>query len=273
MNLRKATAQLRVARMSRRSDTATRAEKRSRGARTRLRSAYKPMFVDAVTRIISREVKDLRGLAKKHLLRGNIDEFDKALSPYYDDFRSHIVKVMLPVMSSYGEAIHVEASDEINSGVNQGEINTFVSKYADMYASRHVGRSIKKIRTILDDHRSIRASVDDLSAISDELDGEFDDWEEERPDQDAMNETVREDNAIAKETFVLGGITTLVWQANANACPICQEMDGKVVGIDMNFLSAGDEMDVPGLDSPFAIESDAGHPPLHGGCVCEISPA
>jgi hypothetical protein len=71
-------------------------------------------------------------------------------------------------------------------------------------------------------------------------------------------------NALARFFFSSGGVTKLVW--SGGDCPICQELDGVVVGIEDSFASAGD--DIGGMTA----ESNTFHPPLHQGCQCEINP-
>jgi len=62
-------------------------------------------------------------------------------------------------------------------------------------------------------------------------------------------------------------VTKLIWRANSNACPICQEMDGKVVGIEHPFATAGQKI------GDLTVSGNISHAPLHTGCTCMIEPA
>jgi hypothetical protein len=73
-----------------------------------------------------------------------------------------------------------------------------------------------------------------------------------------MNESITCANAIAKVVFVAAGITKLMWTAQGDACPFCQELDGQIVGTEGKF-------GVEGLSS-------TNHPPIHEGCSCVIVP-
>jgi hypothetical protein len=87
-----------------------------------------------------------------------------------------------------------------------------------------------------------------------------------------MNETVQLSNAVARAVFVGVGITKLRWVAlGSDSCPICQEMDGKVIGIDQNFVDYGETLEAEGQND-MQIYRPTAHPPLHQGCVCQISP-
>jgi len=88
----------------------------------------------------------------------------------------------------------------------------------------------------------------------------------------AMNETVQLSNAVAKVVFSCAGIIRLRWVAlGSKSCPLCQEMNGKVVGIDKPFLAEGDKLESES-GSQIQLYRPTTHPPLHQGCVCQIVP-
>jgi hypothetical protein len=85
-----------------------------------------------------------------------------------------------------------------------------------------------------------------------------------------MNESVNLANVAAKAAFVLFGITKLRWSAiGSNTCPYCQELDGKVVGIDQAFVGAKESLESE--DGRMTINKPTLAPPLHLGCVCTIT--
>jgi hypothetical protein len=88
----------------------------------------------------------------------------------------------------------------------------------------------------------------------------------------AGREAIQWGDAVARESMRRAGVTQLVWIANGSACPICQELDGSVVGIEDGFVEASDEID-PADDevSPLKIYSKVLHPPLHNGCECMLA--
>lgn len=238
-----------------------RMEIRSSTGRRRMRAAYEPIFRDAATRLIKREAKELKAGIKKYLLRGSLVDFDRWLNSFYDEgFKDVIKKLMLPVVTSYGKAIHSLASQEISSDERVEEIELFCDSYASLYAGRHAGGSLKKIWKITSPGRSQRANED----LANDLDEEISIWEDERPEDIAREETVREDGAVAKETFILAGVVSLVWAASGKSCPYCEDLDGTIVGIESNFVDAGSTIEPEG-EEPFTSSSGAGHPPLHDG--------
>ena len=102
------------------------------------------------------------------------------------------------------------------------------------------------------------------------IEGRLDEWEQKRPGKVGMNEAVQLSNAVAKVAFVGAGITKLRWQAlGSDSCPLCQEMDGRVVGIEEPFLSKGETLEAEGASEIKAYHPTT-HPPLHAGCVFQI---
>ena len=76
----------------------------------------------------------------------------------------------------------------------------------------------------------------------------------------------------AKVVFAGAGITRLRWVAmGGKSCPFCQEMDGKVVGIEQNFVGPDTVLEAEGK-SDMKVYRPASHPPIHEGCVCQIVP-
>jgi len=80
-------------------------------------------------------------------------------------------------------------------------------------------------------------------------------------------------NAVARVVFAGAGITRLQWTTtSAKPCPLCQEMNGRIVGIEQNFLDAGSNLQSEGANT-FHAYRPTSHPPLHQGCTCQIIPA
>ena len=83
----------------------------------------------------------------------------------------------------------------------------------------------------------------------------------------ANDDDVRFNLMLAKMAWTAAGITTLMWiTTGSSTCPYCSSMDGRIVGIEKNFLDQGD-----GIDD-MKPSTSIGHPPLHAGCDCMIVP-
>jgi hypothetical protein len=54
---------------------------------------------------------------------------------------------------------------------------------------------------------------------------------------------------------------------NGDTCPFCTALDGRTVGIETPFVSAGAEV---GLGQQLQVQRNTFHPPLHPECDCEL---
>lgn len=107
--------------------------------------------------------------------------------------------------------------------------------------------------------------ISNIYAFSDEV----------RAAQVARTETFRIANDSTKEAWKQTGVVkTIKWYTAADemVCPWCENMNGKVIGIDDNFYDKGDThtgADGSKLDISY---SDVGSPPLHVSCRCYTRP-
>jgi HK97 family phage portal protein len=91
----------------------------------------------------------------------------------------------------------------------------------------------------------------------------------------ATTETFAVANQAQKMGWIDSGVVkTLKWVAfsDSTTCQFCQEMDGKIISVDDNFLNNGDSVtgkDGGNYDISYA---DVGSPPLHPNCRCGIQP-
>lgn len=227
-------------------------ETKSIESRSRLRQktieSYRELFKDTASRIIRRERNDVMAAAKKFLSRRDNMQFNSWLVDFYEEHKEFIKTNMKPIFHTYGKLISTGAADEINFKNDISvELSDFMEKYTDIYSIRHSADSTREIRQV------VSQPGDDIE----ELEAMFEDWDKNRAEKIAKNETVQMAGAVTKFTFIAGGITKLVWMASANACPICQELDGVIIGIEGAFTDSG----------------NISHAPLHDGCECDIGPA
>ncbi|MCK9519912.1 MAG: phage portal protein [Dehalococcoidia bacterium] len=243
--------------------------KRGAALRRRLAGSYRKIFEDAAARMVKREVQDVGKAAKKMLGSRSLEEFEVWLEDYYRKFPDVAEKIMLPAYASYAEALLAAASQEIGMKPDEAEMSpeleAFTRKVAQAFVQKHAKSSQGQLGQAYG--KAVVDSDDPLEAIE----GRLGEWEEKTPAKVSMRETVRFGGAFARAFFFSAGVVTLVWVAGANACPLCREMDGKSVGRMEPFIRNGDEVNADGVD-PLRASSDIGHPPLHDGCECTISP-
>jgi SPP1 gp7 family putative phage head morphogenesis protein len=100
---------------------------------------------------------------------------------------------------------------------------------------------------------------ENMDTIRRRIQDTFDDMERWRAEMIARSETITAQERGNRETFKDAGFTQKVWLANPDACEICLELDGKVVGIDDPFF-----YDPKGY-------SDGQGPTRHPRCRCTAS--
>jgi HK97 family phage portal protein len=238
---------------------------RSVEARKRLRSAYHELFRDTAGRIVRRETARIREKAAALLAARNAAELSLWLDRFYEDQREFIHDRMGPVFRSYGEAVAAEAADEIGAeplGVDA--LDRLARAYVEDFAAHHIGISLTEIRTLL--QRAAQEGTDPLVVLGELLD----EWEESRPEDIAGIETVRSGNAMAIGAYLAAGVIVLRWHAFGKSCPYCSRLNGRQVGIQQNFIGAGESFLPDGDGEPLIPKHEVRHPPAHKGCDCMI---
>lgn len=234
--------------------------------RARAAASYRHVFEDAAQRIVEHEKNAVLRAAKKYLGAREATNFTDWLTDFYRDFPEYIGRQMKRPAQGMAEAIQQLAADEIDSKPDKTEMDKFVGDYINAYTKRHASSSKGQLQTLA--REATESGAEPLPAIE----GRLNEWMATRPGKIALNETVQLSNAIAKTVFGAGGITKLVWHAvGSESCPICQEMDGRVVGIEEDFVGSNTVLQSEG-QSPMKVYRPASHAPLHQGCVCQIGP-
>ena len=241
-------------------------EKRNlRAAQQRDRTArsYRGIFESAASKVVQRETQHILKAVKKHFGERSAQTFEDWMEDYYREFPAYMRRELMPAFQGLAEAIQAQAAQEIGEPAGMTpEMEKFADEYMDAYIARHIGSSQGQLRQILED-----PEIESMEAIEQRME----EWEERRPGKVAMNETVQLSNAIAKTVFAAAGITQLRWHAlGSKTCPFCQELDGRVVGVDQPFVPREGGLDSD--DGTMRIYRPTMHPPLHQGCVCQVIP-
>ena len=241
---------------------------RSKKGRLRLMGAARSAFRSAADKLIEQEAGGVRKIASKHLGKRGIAEFSAAIKEFYGNHQERVREGMLPAFSMLAELVAETVSQEFDSDFDfEGDMREFVNELADTFAKRRVGSAKSQLFTLVDEANGVE---EDLSEAIDTRTAE---WEEKEAEKIAANETQRVGNAVTRQAYVLVGVTVFRWSAQAGECELCQEMDGRVVGVESQFLAAGDTVHTDDENTEdLTTRSDINHPPLHRGCVCTIVP-
>ena len=239
---------------------------RSANTRTRLAKAYSGLFENVITRLIRRERAEVISIANSCFINRDNQLFGEKLDKFYEDFKEFLNTQTKPVISTYADAIALEAADEVE--LKDYDIDKFTDRYQKAFDYRYSNEHKGRITNIVT--KAIENNKDPIEV----LEKEFDSWEEKKPEQVSKEETVKIAGAVSLVVYKSAGITKLIWiNTGSKSCPYCEELDGKVVGIEESFVPVGSQFKPDGAESPLKIDSPKMHAPLHNGCVCQISPS
>jgi len=245
--------------------------KRSKGSaiiRYRIAKSFRPVFEDAGQRIVDREAQNIRRAVKKYLSERSLNGFMAWLDDFYRDFTKYIHKQIAPAANALNDAIRPAIADQIGQIT---ETDKQIGEYVNAFGVRYTTSSSGQMKALLKEAEA--EDIVDLHQAAESIEGRLTEWEEKRPSKIGMNETVQLANFITKTLFAGAGITKLIWtNTGAKPCPYCEEMDGRVVGIEKDFLGNDDKLNAEGEDKPMTIYRPTSQPPLHEGCECQIEP-
>jgi HK97 family phage portal protein len=239
--------------------------------RDKVARSYQGMYEETLKRIIQREKSHILRAAKKHLGERSFLTFNDWMTDFYKEFPTYIRKELMPVVLSMSEAVYGIAALEVGAeAVMTEDTRNKVSEYMDAYIARHIKESVGRIKAALDKPDSRQIEDEYLLEVEEQVEK----WEEGRAGVGASDETTRIGNMIARYVFIAAGIIKLKWNAiGSESCEFCQQLNGKVVGIDTPFIAAGDEISGHVGGKSLTVKGPKSHPPIHKGCVCIISPS
>lgn len=232
---------------------------RSVASRHRQLSAFKRLFESVGARIVGREVTAVRRALRA---TNGGDGLASRLATFYASFGAVVAKELHPALRTYAEIIYGIASGEVGGEGFDDAAKRFVRDYADNAGTRYAFSSQGQLETLIEEAEDPEAVVVAVGKRADE-------WEEKRAAKIASRETRQMSGAITQLAYAAAAITLLRWVTVGQNCPLCDSLNGKIVGIEENFVEAGGTVQGSGV-APFKAKRAVGHTPLHGGCDCQI---
>ncbi|MDI3341602.1 MAG: phage portal protein [Sphaerobacter sp.] len=239
--------------------------------RRRDTEAFQRLYQDVEERVVRRESHKIREAMDRYLGRRDAQGFRQWLDGFYDrEHRAYIEQAYRAPNAALAAAIYADALDEIHVVGAEGmtpDAERWLADYTASHAQMRSGWAKAQIVRAID--RAQQAATDPAEEIQAVLDR----WQESRPSLVAQRETVQLANAVAMVAWAAHGITKLRWSTtDAESCPYCTHLDGRVVGIEQPFIGAGQELQVEGISEPLKVDVNVHHPPAHDGCKCIILP-
>lgn len=228
--------------------------------RRRLAQTYNRSLAHTAQRVVNREINDLANARERFgKAADGLAEFRTWFRRWLEGHETVVAEYVEPALRTYANLVLIELERELAREI-PNDIDAFVRDYIASRANVWVARLRRAMNNALyEDEDDPWVAVDDyLARRKDKQAGWF-----------ADEETVRMGNALARTSYQLLLIATMMWVSSGESCSYCSALDGQVISTVSQFLPAGDELKPEGEDA-FVSESNIGHPPLHGGCDCMI---
>jgi len=241
---------------------------RSATLKSRIANSYRGLFEETTGRIIKLEKTNILKAAKSMFKKrsANISDFNEFLEDFYKKKYGEINKRSKPVINTYGKVVFDAAVEEVGANPEGKELDKFMDEYTEAFNARYIatskGRLADTVQTAID------GELDPYNAVE----SKFTEWEQTRPHTVSLKETIKIAGAVSLLAYGLAGVTKMIWvNTGSKSCPFCEEMNGQVMGIEQPFKLKSDLMEADGKE-PLTFSSNIFHPPLHGGCQCQIVP-
>jgi HK97 family phage portal protein len=233
---------------------------RAADVRRKMRDVYRPLLRDAMQTIVKGEVRAIRKAIDDEL-RG-ASSLEQWIRTYYGpQFLERVIKVLGPVIRAYQEQVALAASQEVGS--DPGDLLPFIQAYIASFARRYAGYNRMQLLRLIE-----RMNPDQLAAAAEDM---LDQWEQNRAEEVASEETVRAGSAILRAAWARMGVQAIRWVADSDPCDFCAELAGTVVTVVQPFAGSGTELLTSGGET-LQITQTIMNPPLHRGCQCELVP-
>lgn len=242
--------------------------------RRKIRAAQQPIIEDRAAMIVKREIgaieKELKPLqGGDGRARRSLAALRKAIEKFYEDHGAWAAAKMQPILMSYAGLIDGAIAQELGTDPSEempAQLERWTREYSTRFGIREASEGRLQLLALIDEFES---KGDDAAAEA--VQQRLDEWGEKRAGKIGLNEAVQFMGGASRKLYTMGGKTRFVWAASPGACAFCRSLDGQTAGVQQNFVDAGDGVS-GGADAgpPLRPSDNIGHPPLHGGCECDI---
>jgi len=254
------------------------ARRESRAARPGIRDQHRPRLAVAADRWIRGEVRELKKTISRALAAGDSRTLREKIAAFFApdaESLNFAFKTLAPSVLAFARDVAVAAAEEA-SGARAASPG---DEQVDAVARQHLGRSLRQSRSVA--QRELESAIRESETpeeIAEEIGRRTEEWidggasRRSRGEQFTELAIVRIEGAISRDVWARdGGAKKIVWRVSQGGkCPLCDRLDGTVVGIDGVFVRAGEQIEHPGKEEPFKASVDIFHPPLHRGCDCRL---
>lgn len=236
--------------------------------RAAISDVYRASLAEVLGRTVRKEIRDIR---ERLALGGALEDFFAWLRNYEAELAPFMGRSLGPVLRTMMLAV-VDASTREIGRESPGLTAAFlawVDGYTVRYGGQYGAESYNQLRALYEETLRPEDERGDAEAVE-AMQVRMTEWGEKRAEKESRDESINFGNAAAIATWEAYSVSRKRWRANPGACGICQQMDGKVVGLRETFVRKGDTLAADGQET-MQVQKDFVHAPLHGGCTCGVS--
>ncbi len=240
--------------------------------RRRAMRQYQRLLEDNATRIVRREVADIRralakqGMRSRRATPADTELFRSWLAQFYEELRGVIPDILLATgetMAATMAELVASELDKEDAGLTDS-LRQFVGEMLAAAAGAYVASGQRQLEALMDEAEE--TGTDAGAAIDERLTG----WEETKPGKSAEQWAFELGNALIISSYRDSGVVYLRWHASGKSCAYCSRLHGQIAGIDSYFVNAGDELGGGDGDQPLRVRRNARHGPIHRKCDCVV---
>lgn len=239
-------------------------EVRQVATRKRQRDTFRPLLQEQAQRTLNRELIKLRRLVTKVFgSGGTVREFTAQLDSFYDDYPATVARDFTGVFTTFAKQILDTIVLERDADERLVDLDKFVNDFVASFSRKWTARSRKQLQA------SVREA--EKGAEREAAEARLEEWERSRAVRVARDEAVKGGEAFSRFTYASLGVILFRWVTVGLNCPMCDSLEGKIVGSREVFAKTGDQIS-GGDGQSISVNSNVLHPPLHDGCDCLVIP-
>ncbi len=228
-------------------------QKRGVDQRRMVTDRFKNRYKSLSRSILEEEIPAVREILLA--VGDNLDELTDALESFYERFAGNASRMSAGLIQVNADEIRSLAEMEVGSSIADSDYEAFLNRFIENFGLRYSIRSKQELRS--------RETVEDMAAQTEH-------WKDVRGDQ-MSQERILVESAISRTVWRAVGVTKIRSVARGESCPYCNDLNGKVIGVEESFLQPG-QFKPDGAEAPLRVSSIKNHPPFHDGCDCGIEP-
>lgn len=239
-------------------------------------------YVTAAERDIAAAIKKINADQKQEVLANLPHAIQKAINPGDLFDAKKWISITTDALTPIAETLFQRQALAAAAEIGKPDLNPFndttraaVRQSVQLMSESYNETTLNVLAAKIDEGLQAGESLPDITKRVDEI---YDWSDESRAPMVAKTESFRTANSALKTAWQQSGVVkTVRWYTSeqANVCPFCQAMDGKVISINDNFFENGASLTVGEGDNAKTMSLDYGDvsaPPLHPNCMCFIRP-